>query len=104
MKKRQYQEKNKQENVEKVVIDEIRIFLKMIKTDDKIMCKKINVFNEDHKKFFNVIKNLSFNCCRLTDLFSFHSAEIETERTDETERRKSAFVVLNRFSVLQMLY
>jgi hypothetical protein len=54
------------------------------------------------KKVRNDIFNCSFDYCRLTDVFSFHSAETKTETADEAGRRKPTFVVLSRFSILQM--
>jgi hypothetical protein len=39
----------------------------------------------------------------LTDVFSFHSAETETETTDAAEWRESTFVTLSRDPVLQMI-
>jgi hypothetical protein len=76
--------------------------LKTIKIENKAVCKKIDVFDDDFKKFFNAIKNWSFDCCRLTDVFSFHSAETETETTEEAGRREPAPAVLSLFPVLQM--
>jgi hypothetical protein len=60
-------------------------FLKKNTIDDEFVFKKINVRHENHEKIFIVINYSSFDCYRLTDVFSFHSAETETETTDATE-------------------
>jgi hypothetical protein len=91
------------EDIRKIVIDEILVFLKKNTIDDEFVFKEINVLHENHEKNFIVINYSSFDCYRLTDVFSFHSAETETETTDATERRKSTLVVLNRDSVLQIM-
>ncbi len=94
--------RTKHKNVRVAVLDETRVFLRTTKTDDKAVCRKIDVFDDDSKKFFNAIKNWSFDCCRLTDVFSFHSAGTEAETAEEAGRRKPAPVVLSWFPVLQM--
>ncbi len=91
------------EDIQKIVIDEIRVLLKKNTIDDEFVLKKINVFHEDHEKSFIVINYSSFDCYRLTDVFSFHSAETETETTDAAEWRESTFVTLSRDPVLQMI-
>ncbi len=72
-------------NVQKIVVDETRVLLKKNTIDDEFVFKEINVFHEDHEKFFIVINYSSFDCYRLTDVFLFHSAETETETTDAAE-------------------
>jgi hypothetical protein len=95
--------RTKHKNVRIIVVDETRVFLRTITTDDKTVCRKIDVFDDDFKKFFNAIRNWSFDCCRLTVVLSFHSAETEAETAEETERRKPTSVVLSWFPVLQMM-
>jgi hypothetical protein len=49
--------RTKHKDVREAVVDETRVFLRTIKTDDKAVCRKIDVFDDDSKKFFNAIKN-----------------------------------------------
>jgi uncharacterized protein YaaW (UPF0174 family) len=72
------------EDIQKIDVDEIRVLLKK-NTIDEFVLRKINVLHEDHEKFFIVINYSSFDCYRLTDVFSFHSAKTEIETTDATE-------------------
>jgi hypothetical protein len=73
------------ENIQKVFVDETRVFLKKNTIDDESVLTKISVLHEDHEKSFIAIKYSSFDCYRLTDVFSFHSAETEAETTDAAE-------------------
>jgi hypothetical protein len=72
-------------DIQEIVDDEIRVLLRKNTIDDEFVLKEINVFHEDHEKFFIVINYSSFDCYRLTDVFSFHSVETRTETTDATE-------------------
>jgi hypothetical protein len=72
-------------DIQKIVVDETRVLLKKNTIDDESVFKKINVFHENHEKSFIVINYSSFDCYRLTDVFSLHSAETETETTNATE-------------------
>jgi hypothetical protein len=69
------------ENIQKAVVNETRVLLRKNIIDDESVLREINVLHEDHEKNFIVIKYSSFDCYRLTDVFTFHSAETETETT-----------------------
>jgi hypothetical protein len=90
------------ENLRKTVVDKTRVLRRNDTIDDKSVLRKINVFHENHKKYFIAIKYSSFDCYWLTDVFSFHSAETETETADAAERREPTLAVLSRDPVLQM--
>jgi hypothetical protein len=73
------------EDIQEIVVDETRVLLKNDTIDDEFVLKEINLLHEDHEKSFIVINNSSFDCYRLTDVFSFYSAETETETTNAAE-------------------
>jgi hypothetical protein len=94
--------KTMNENLRKIVVDKTRVLRKNDTIDDKCVFKEINVLYENHEKYFIIIKYSLFDCYWLTDVFSFHSAEIETETIDTIKRRKPTFVVLSRDLVLSL--
>ncbi len=91
------------EDIQEIVVDETRVLLRKNTIDDEFVLKKINVLHQDHEKSFIVINYSSFDCYRLTDVFSFHSAETETETTDAAEWRQPALVTFSRDPVSQMI-
>ncbi len=73
------------EDIQKIIVDETRVLLKKNIIDDEFIFKEINVFHENHEKFFIAINYSSLDCYRLTDVFSFYSAETETETADAAD-------------------
>jgi hypothetical protein len=73
------------EDNQKIIVDETRVLSKKNAIDDEFVFRETNVLHEDHEKSFIAIKYSSFDCYRLTDVFSFHSAETEAETADATE-------------------
>jgi hypothetical protein len=73
------------EDIQEIVVDKTCVLLKKNTMNDEFVLKEINVLHEDHKNFFIVINYSSFDCYRLTDVFTFHSAETEAETADAAE-------------------
>jgi hypothetical protein len=88
------------EDIQEAVVDETRVLLRKNTIDDEFVFKEINVLHEDHEKFFIAINYSSFDCYRLTEVFSFHSAETETETADAAEWREPAPATPSRDPVL----
>jgi hypothetical protein len=91
------------EDIQEVVIDEIRVLLRKNTIDDEFVLREINILHEDHEKSFIAIKYSSFDCYRLTDVFSFHSAETGAETADAAGWREPAPATPSRDPVCRCL-